>query len=49
VAHHVQNRSDRDVLILVVGTRQPGGAAHDPDIDLYISEGTYKHKDGTPY
>ena len=32
--HHFLNRSDRDVVILVVGDRTPGDAVFYPDIDL---------------
>src|SRR5687767_4275850 len=38
--HCIQNRSDRDALLLEVGTRNPAGDAVDyPDIDLTIPEG----------
>lgn len=52
--HHLQNRSDRDALILEVGSRRPGpdyGCDY-PDIDLTIpvgGDGRYCHKDGAPY
>ena len=50
--HHFQNRSDRDVLLLEVGSRRPGEDGCDyPDIDLVLREGEsgYRHRDGTPY
>ena len=49
--HHFQNRSEKDALLLEIGTRLPGGdAAIYPDIDLHIDPGSgYRHKDGTPY
>jgi uncharacterized cupin superfamily protein len=50
--HHLQNRSQRDVLVLEVGTRLPEeDEAFYPDIDLYALKGRagYAHKDGTPY
>jgi uncharacterized cupin superfamily protein len=50
--HHIQNRSDREVVLLEVGSRRPeqdGGFYS--DIDLMLDEGSmdYKHRDGTPY
>jgi uncharacterized cupin superfamily protein len=51
--HHLQNRSDRDVLLLEVGTRTPGDGAAYPGIDLvYPPDGVpalYTRMDGTPY
>ena len=50
--HHFQNRSDRDVLLLEVGSRRPDEDGCDyPDIDLILREGeaAYRHRDGTPY
>lgn len=50
--HQFQNRSDRDVVILEVGTREPNkGKAYYSDIDLVATVGTpgYQHADGTPY
>jgi uncharacterized cupin superfamily protein len=49
--HHIQNRSQRTVVLLEVGSRREGQDAVDyPDIDLCIdAEGVTRHKDGTPY
>jgi uncharacterized cupin superfamily protein len=50
--HCLQNRSDRDAVILEVGTRHAGGdGVVYPDIDLRIIAGKsgYAHRDGTPY
>ena len=52
--HHLQNRSDREAMVLEVGSRQPGIDAVDyPDIDLICvadrSGGGYRHRDGSPY
>lgn len=50
--HQIQNRSDRDAVLLEVGTRNPAGDAVDyPDIDLTLPPGAkgYHHRDGTPY
>jgi uncharacterized cupin superfamily protein len=50
--HCFQNRSDRDVLLLEVGSRRPDADGCDyPDIDLVLREGesVYRHRDGTPY
>ena len=49
--HHLQNRSDRDALILEIGSRRPDDDAVDyPDIDLrWTAAAGETHKDGTPY
>ena len=50
--HHLVNRSDREAVLLEVGSRHPGGDNVDyPDIDLAARAGqaAYAHKDGTPY
>ena len=51
--HHLQNRSDRDALLLEIGSRFPEtDATTYPDIDLAFPEGSdvYTHADGvTPY
>lgn len=49
--HHLQNRADRDAVVLEVGHRDDGHFVDYPDIDLQIVEGHagYVHKDGTPY
>lgn len=50
--HHLQNRSDREAVLLEVGTRDPkGDAATYPDIDLILPGGGagYAHQDGRPY
>lgn len=52
-AHHLVNRTGRDVLFLEVGDRTPGDAATYPDDDIRATmvDGAWKftHKDGTPY
>lgn len=53
--HNLINRTDRDALMLEVGTRAPRERAHYPDVDLVYEvddeAGTRNilHKDGTPY
>ena len=49
--HHFQNRSDREAVLLQVGTRAPSDQVDYPDIDLMLREGqaTYTHRDGRPY
>lgn len=48
--HCLQNRSDRDALVLEIGTRTPDDAAEYADIDMRIGpDGVYRRKDGTPY
>jgi uncharacterized cupin superfamily protein len=53
-AHHLQNRTQTDVLYLEIGDRTPGDGASYPDDDLQAVLGTdgkwrYLHKDGTAY
>ena len=52
--HHLLNRSDRDALVLEIGTRAARERAIYPDLDmqLVIDEGEedrFLHMDGTPY
>ncbi|MGZ3274944.1 MAG: cupin domain-containing protein [Caulobacteraceae bacterium] len=50
--HCLQNRSDREVVLLEVGTRHPGGdGAEYPDIDLRlpVGERVWRRRDGTAY
>jgi uncharacterized cupin superfamily protein len=51
--HCLQNRSDREALVLEVGTRAPGDTAYYSDIDMVAPSGgrpaTYTHRDGSPY
>ena len=50
--HHLQNRAQRDALILEVGSRRPAeDEVHYPDIDLFAPKGRpdYTHRDGSPY
>jgi uncharacterized cupin superfamily protein len=53
--HCFQNRSEKDVLLLVVGSRNDEDHGEYSDIDMeftagrYSGKGGYRHKDGTPY
>jgi uncharacterized cupin superfamily protein len=50
--HHLQNRTDRDAVVLEVGSRKIEDDEGDyPDIDMRFlkADGGYVHKDGTPY
>jgi uncharacterized cupin superfamily protein len=51
--HCLQNRSEAEALVLEIGTRVKGDAAHYSDIDMMAPpEGKpapYTHRDGTPY
>ncbi|MFC3068302.1 cupin domain-containing protein [Phenylobacterium soli] len=50
--HHLQNRSDREAVLLEVGSRRPAEDACDyPDLDMLTDPATdlYLHRDGTPY
>lgn len=47
--HHLRNESDRDCAFVVIGGGTNTGGAYS-DIDMiFTPEGTYAHKDGTPY
>jgi uncharacterized cupin superfamily protein len=51
-AHHLQNRSDREAVLLEVGSRHPSGdGAEYPDIDLVLPVGGkgWRRKDGSAY
>jgi uncharacterized cupin superfamily protein len=53
-AHHIVNRSKKDVVFLEVGDRSAGDAVNYPDDDVmavYGPDGKWKYsrKDGTPY
>jgi len=50
--HRIENRSDREAVLLEVGSRRPTEDACDyPDIDMILPTGAdrYFHRDGTPY
>jgi uncharacterized cupin superfamily protein len=51
--HHLVNRSDRDALMLEIGSRDWHDSGEYSDIDLKFVMGdedtVYLHKDGTPY
>ena len=51
--HHLVNRSDRDALMLEIGSRAPQDTGGYSDIDMqFVSENgvvRYLHRDGTPY
>ena len=50
--HKIENRSDREAVLLEVGSRRPADDACDyPDIDMILPKGAdrYFHRDGTPY
>ncbi|HSN16572.1 MAG TPA: cupin domain-containing protein [Gammaproteobacteria bacterium] len=50
--HHLQNRSNKEAVLLEVGSRNPkGDGVEYPDIDLKLplNEKGWRHKDGKPY
>jgi len=49
--HHIQNRSDRDAVLLEAGSRRPEDDHCDyPDLDMIVGpDSVYRHRDGTPY
>jgi uncharacterized cupin superfamily protein len=51
-AHHLRNLSDREAVVLEVGSRKSeADAVEYPDIDLCLPKGAsvYHHTDGRPY
>jgi uncharacterized cupin superfamily protein len=47
--HHLRNESDRDCAFMVIGGGTNTGGGYS-DIDMmFTPEGTYVHKDGTPF
>jgi uncharacterized cupin superfamily protein len=48
-AHHLQNRSLDDALLLEVGSRKAEDAGEYADIDMRFSPDGYTRKDGTPF
>jgi len=53
-AHHLENRTRNEVLVLEVGDRAPGDRVLYPDDDLMLvvapnGNRRFLHKDGTPY
>src|SRR3954453_1166230 len=49
-AHHLQNRSGQDAVVLEIGSRVATNSAHYSDIDMMATPGgSYTHRDGTPY
>ncbi len=47
--HCLQNRSDRDAVVLEIGSRAAGETAYYSDIDMMAQGGAYIHRDGAPY
>ena len=47
--HHLQNRSQSDVVLLEVGSRRAEDAGDYPDIDMRFSPDGYTRKDGSPF
>lgn len=48
--HHLQNRSDRDAIVLEVGTSNESvDVTTYPDIDMLAKPDGFVHRDGTPY
>ena len=50
-AHKLENRSDREAVVLEMGGRDARDACDYPDIDMIARPGEsgYRHRDGTPY
>lgn len=48
-AHHLQNRSGHDAVILEVGTKRADDAVEYPDIDANANASGMFHRDGRPF
>jgi len=53
-AHHLHNRTKKDVIYIEIGDRSPGETATYPDDDLAVSQDAqgnwkYTRKDGSPF
>lgn len=47
--HHLINESDADCVFVAISAGEDAGGDY-PDIDMcWSADGTYRHKDGTPY
>jgi uncharacterized cupin superfamily protein len=49
--HHLQNRAQREAVLLEVGSRRTEDAVTYPDIDMAVPAGSnaYTRRDGTPF
>lgn len=47
--HHLQNRTQREAVLLEIGTRRDADVTEYPEIDLRAIPAGYTHKDGRPY
>jgi len=47
--HHLQNRSDKDAVLLEIGSRKIEDEGEYSDIDMRFGPEGYFHKDGKPY
>ena len=47
--HHIINRSDRDAVVLEVGTDHDEDLCTYSDVDMLATPTGYVHRDGTPY
>jgi uncharacterized cupin superfamily protein len=47
--HHLQNRSQADVVLLEVGSRKAEDAGDYPDVDMRFSPDGFTRKDGSPF
>ena len=48
--HHIQNRSDHELVLLEVGSRRPEDVCDYPDLDMIApGKGRYVRRDGTAY
>jgi uncharacterized cupin superfamily protein len=47
--HHLVNRSDRDAVVLEIGTDHTDDVCTYADIDMFADAEGYKHRDGRPY
>lgn len=47
--HHLQNRTQKDAVVIEIGSRKTDDEGEYSDIDMRFGPEGYFHKDGTPY
>jgi uncharacterized cupin superfamily protein len=47
--HHLINRSDKEVVVLEIGSRKPEESGEYSDVDMRFTPKGFTRKDGTPY
>jgi uncharacterized cupin superfamily protein len=47
--HHLQNRTDKEAVVIEIGSRKPEDEGEYSDVDMRFGPEGYFHKDGKPY